>query len=444
MSKLREQPKGVYLLFCTELWERFSYYGMLGLLVLFLVAPVASGGFGWDNALALRVFGIFLGLIWFAPLIGGWIADRLTGARRAVILGCASLALGNFLLASCALTSNESTSVAGVPIREALLYAGLTAMVVGAGLFKSNVSVLMGDLFPRQDDPRRDFGFTVFYMGINAGALLAPLVAGTLGERVGWHWGFGVSGVGMLIGIAIFLTTRSVLGDAGLRLGKQLTATAQKATTEDWRRVMTIGLFALFATVFATGLMQYGGLLNLFTAQDIERSVRGFEIPATWFLTLNPLFIVMLGPLVAARWDRRLSRGLASSPADKFVVGLVLMAMAFGLIGWAAMDAAPEAPAAWLWIVIFYFIFTTGELCIYPVGLALVSRLAPRRWIGVLMGAWLLTNAVGSWLAGELGAIAQSVGASMVFSSLALVALGAAVVLWSLRRRLQLTDERLA
>lgn len=434
--KLAEQPKGVYLLFCTELWERFSYYGMLGLLVLFLVAPTSTGGFGWDNASALRVFGAFLGLIWFAPLIGGWVADHFTGARRAVVLGCASLALGNFLLASCVLTSDASASSSSFPLREGLLYAGLACMVIGAGLFKSNVSVLMGDLFPRRDDPRRDFGFTVFYMGINAGALLAPLIAGTLGERVGWHWGFGISGVGMLIGIAIFITTRRVLGEAGLRPSRKQHTSVQKATAEEGRRVLVIGLFAIFATVFATGLMQYGGLLNLFTAQNIERSVQGFEIPATWFLTLNPLFIVMLGPLVAARWDYRLRAGLSSSSTDKFAMGLILMALAFGLIGIAALDASPGMPASWWWIVLFYLVFTTGELCIYPVGLALVSRLAPHRWMGVLMGAWLLTNALGSWLAGELGAIAQRVGASTVFASLALVALIAAVVLWSLRRRL--------
>lgn len=435
-KKFAEQPRGVYLLFCTELWERFSYYGMLGLLVLFLVAPASTGGFGWDNALALRVFGTFLGLIWFAPLIGGWIADRFTGARCAVVSGCVSLALGNFLLAGCALTSDASATLFGSPLREALLYAGLASMVIGAGLFKSNVSVLMGELFTRRDDPRRDFGFTLFYMGINAGALLAPLIAGTLGERVGWHWGFGVSGVGMLIGIVIFLATNSVLGEEGPRPNRKQQAMIQKATLAERQRVLAIGVFAIFATVFATGLMQYGGLLNLFTAQNIERSMHGFEIPATWFLMLNPLFIVLLGPLVAARWDYRSQTGLSSSSTEKFATGLILMAFAFGLIGIAALDAAPGMPASWWWIVLFYLVFTTGELCIYPVGLALVSRLAPHRWMGVLMGAWLLTNALGSWLAGELGAIAQRVGASSVFASLALVALIAAVVLWSLRRRL--------
>lgn len=435
-AKLAEQPAGVYLLFSTELWERFSYYGMLGLMVLFMVAPVSAGGFGWDNAHALRVFGLFLSSTWLAPLFGGWVADRLTGARRAVILGCASLALGNFLLAYCALIPAANDNAQGLSFRDVLLYAGLAWMVIGAGLFKSNVSVLMGGLFPQQDDPRRDFGFTVFFMGINVGALLAPLIAGTLGERVGWHWGFAVSGLGMLIGIAIFLKAQKALGNAGLSPGGKQAAVVRAATHEDIGRVVTIGIFGIFATVFAVGLMQYGGLLNLFTAQNIDRTVDGFEIPVTWFLTLNPLFIVLLGPLVASYWDGRLRARRAASSTHKFMAGLLLMSAAFGLIGIAAAGASANSPPSWLWIVVFYFLLTIGELCISPVGLALVSRLAPLRWVGLLMGAWLLTNALGSWIAGELGVWAQRASTAFVFGALALVAATAAAALWTLRHRL--------
>ena len=483
-ARLSEQPAGIFLLFSTEFWERFSYYGMLGLLVLFMVGPTARGGLGWDNAVALRVFGIFLAMIWFAPMIGGWAADRFIGHRRAVAFGCGSLALGNFLLASCAGIPGIFQSLTGIDLNGVLhmdgvrlaehwdsvmilgafplkspqysgldassgfvtlsrcfsvvFYSGLVFLVLGAGLFKSNVSVLMGSLFPRPDDRRRDFGFTIFYMGINLGAFVAPLVAGTLGERLGWWCGFGISGVGMLVGLAVFqhFAPRVLVHPAPDLYKSAVTGDVAESLFER-RRIATIGIFALFQTIFAVGLMQYGGLLNIFTAQHVDRTIGHFQIPATWFLTLNPLVIFIFGPLIASFWDSRAKAGGAAGSSEKFATGLGFMSIAFALIAYGAERVTMAGPANMSMIVVFYLILTLGELCIYPVGLALVSKLAPLRLVGILMGAWLLSNAVGSLTAGELGVLAQTAGNAMIFGVLAAVAAGAALTVWKASRRLR-------
>lgn len=423
------QPRGVFLLASTEFWERFSYYGMLGLLVLFLVDSRATGGMGWDNASALRLSGIFIALSWFAPVVGGFLADHVISARRAVILGCVSLSLGNFTLASLPFLPGNGAVHVG-------LFAGLALMIIGSGLFKSNASVLLGGLFD-QGDSRREFGFTIFYMGINLGALVAPFIAGTAGERMGWHYGFFLSGLGMAIGAAVFLHLhRRLLGSSGLVLGSQMQRAGQDSASgvDDIHRIQVIVIFGVFATIFAAGLMQYGSVMNLFASQNVDRMILGFEVPATWFLVLNPLFIVLFGPFVARIWDARLSAGSSASPAHKFAVGLILMSAAFFVIAFAASESG-EAKTHWIWMIIFYLLLTTGELCVVPVGLALVSRVAPARWLGLAMGAWLLTNAIGSWAAGEFGVLGQQLGNPVAFTAVGCLGAVAAAVLFLIKGR---------
>ena len=434
-------PTGLSTLFFTELWERFSYYGMRALLVLFMVDTVSSGGMGLDDKTASAIYGLYTAFVYLAALPGGWIADRLLGAQRAVWVGGLVIAAGHFTLA--------------IP-STAAFFIGLVLVVIGTGLLKPNVSAIVGQLYP-EGGARRDAGFTIFYMGINMGAFLGPLICGYLGEEVNWHAGFGASGVGMLFGVFQYRFSANRLGEAGLHssapkvdsagmdkawypviggclivvlvLVLGLTGTLKfnalalaqnttfvivglafaffvyifafgKLTPTERNHTLVIVVLFITSAVFWSGFEQAGSSLNLFADRYTDRMVFGFEIPASWFQSLNPFYIVVLAPVFAAVWVKLARRQLDPSMPGKFAIGLFILGLGLLVMVAAAKIVVAGNQAAPYWLILTYLLHTMGELCLSPVGLSSVTKLAPKRFVGQMMGIWFLATSLGNLLAG--------------------------------------------
>lgn len=368
------------MLFFTEMWERFSYYGMRALLVLYLVTAL-----GQERAAALQVYAIYTGLVYITPILGGWLADRYLGARRAVLLGAGLMALGHFAM-----------------VFPALLHPALGLLVIGSGFFKPNISTLVGSLYGPQD-PRRDSAFTIFYMGINLGAFLAPLVTGTLAAAYGWHYGFAAAGVGMLLGLAIFWRGQRWLGDAGLpppRSGR-IAETPLALTAAEWRRVLGLAIVSVFIIFFWMGFEQAGGTMNLFAEQHTEREILGWTFPAAWFQSVNPLFILLLAPLLSWIWTRWDASRFALPVTAKMAFGMLLLGLGFVVLALAETQAGQGLLGPG-WLLGAYFLHTLGELFLSPIGLSMVSRVAPGRVLALMMGLWFAAMGVASYLAGTL------------------------------------------
>jgi POT family proton-dependent oligopeptide transporter len=420
-------PKGLFLLFATEMWERFSYYGMRALLVLSLIAGVetANPGFGWTQAEALRLYGLFTGFVYFTPLIGGWLADNYLGQRKSVIIGGVLMAIGQFTLA------------AAIPGNLQLFYVGLVILVLGNGFFKPNISTMVGDLY-EEGDARRDGAFTIFYMGINAGAFLAPLVCSTLGEDPAWGWraGYFAAGVGMVLSVIIQLAfARRFLGEIGTvpAATRSLANSGGKhapLTSDEVDRLRVIFMLFVFVVLFWAAFEQAGGLMNIYAQEKTDRMIGAFEVPAGWFQSLNPLFIVVLAPLFSSMWGWLGKSGRNPATPRKMVLGLVLTGIGFLAMVGAVYEHAATGKASMWWLVIAYFFHTTGELCISPVGLSMVTKLAPLRLASLMMGVWFLINFVANWLAGIIGSFAESLGELAIFGGLAATLFIFAVVLW--------------
>ncbi len=442
-------PRGLSTLFFTELWERFSYYGIRPLLVLFMAAALTDGGMGMSRDQAAPIVGIYGASVYLASLPGGWIADRLLGLRRAIWYGGILIALGHL--------SIGLSAVAGKPA----FFLGLFLIVLGTGLLKPNISAIVGDLYP-EGGARRDAGFSIFYMGINIGALFAPLITGYLGEdqeRFGWHYGFGAAGVGMVIGLIWYkLTENKTLGDIGLQptstprerqqavrsllvgfgvlalivLGvymlrlSPLTIAENMSyvmatlaalyfgylffgaglNTDEMKRVAVIIVLFVFATIFWSAFEQAPTSLNLFAADYTDRQFGDWTMPVLWLQSANSFFVITLAPLFAALWvslARR--RGDLSSPA-KFAMGLFFAAIGFAIMIFAARAVLAGGEgfrvSAW-WLVASYFFQTVGELCLSPVGLSSMTKLSPRRFTGQMMGVWFMAAAMGNLIAGIVG-----------------------------------------
>jgi POT family proton-dependent oligopeptide transporter len=422
-------PKGLFLLFATEMWERFSYYGMRALLVLSMVAGVESTnpGFGWSQAEALKLYGLFTGFVYFTPLIGGWLADNYLGQRKSVIIGGLVMAAGQFTLASA------------IPGNLSLFYVGLVLLVIGNGFFKPNISTMVGDLYA-EGDARRDGAFTIFYMGINAGAFLAPLVCSTLGENpeLGWRYGYMSAGIGMILSVIIQLTlARRYLDHIGVvpaahRALAKSGGKKEPLTNEEVDRLRVIFMLFVFIVLFWAAFEQAGGLMNLYAAEKTDRMVGAFEVPAGWFQSLNPLFIVLLAPLFSVAWARLGAQGRNPPTPNKMVYGLILTGIGFLAMVAAVYDQAANGKASMLWLVIAYFFHTTGELCISPVGLSMVTKLAPLRLASLMMGVWFLINFVANWLSGIIGSFAEQLGELAIFGGIAATLFAFSVVLWLL------------
>ncbi len=399
-------PRGLTPLFFTELWERFSYYGMRAILVLYMVAPVEQGGLGFDTKRAASLYGTYTMSVYLTALPGGLIADRWLGARLAVLLGGIIIACGHFTMIFSSM---------------AFFYTGLVLIALGTGLLKPNISTMVGSLY-RENDPRRDSGFSIFYMGINLGAVLAPLVCGYLAQgegfkqligsmgfdpRTSWHWGFGAAGIGMTLGLVVYLWNRQKLAHAGestrqrrKRDETEAAAPNRPLTSEEWKRVGAIFIFFFFTILFWAAYEQKGASLNLFALKLVRTEVFGWGFPSSWLQSLTPLYVIALAPIFSVLWVR-MGKRQPSSPA-KFTIGLLFIGLAYLLmIPASALTAFGRVSP--LWLVGLYFLEVIGEMCLSPVGLSTVTKLAPVKLLGIMMGVWFLAAALGNKLAGYLG-----------------------------------------
>jgi POT family proton-dependent oligopeptide transporter len=446
-------PRGLTTLFFTEFWERFSYYGMRAILILFMTAETTKGGMALDTATAAAIYGFYTSAVYFMGIPGGWIADRLLGQRNAVLYGGILIALGHYSMAI------NST---------ATFYAGLVLIVLGTGLLKPNISSIVGQLYSA-DDRRRDAGFSIFYMGINMGAFFSPLVCGYLGQNVGWHWGFGAAGVGMTAGIIQYVIGSARLGNAGkLRevpkdAGKlwgyvivaviAITATfyflwdyrdyvllfgtigvfwwllGQARDSMETKRIWSIIAFFVFALLFWAGFEQAGSSLNLFADRYTENTVLGMNFPSSFFQSVNPLAIITLAPLFALLWVRLGSKE-PSSPA-KFMLGLVFLSLGFLVVAGAAVVSAQGngSRVSPMWLLVVYVLHTIGELCLSPVGLSTVTKLAPERLVGSMMGVWFLAASLGNFVGGRIAGLFETLPLPQLFGAVFVTTGVSAVVL---------------
>lgn len=420
-------PKGLYLLFVTEMWERFCFYGMRALLVLYAVAAIdaANPGLGWADVQASTLYGWYLGIVYGTAVFGGWIADNWLGQRKSVVIGGLVMAAAQFLLAApvdiMGTSGAFSVSALGIAFPETptSFYLGLVLMCVGNGFFKPNISTMVGDLYP-QGDARRDGAFVIFYMGINTGAFLAPLVCSTLGEdpAYGWRVGFFAAGIGMLLAVIIQLAfAQRYIGDVGrvpsARRSLQESGGAKQPLTQVEReRLRVIFVIFVFVAVFWASFEQAGGLMNLFTDKYVRREVGSFLVPTGWFQSLNPLFILLLGIPFSYLWSRLGAKGRNPPTPVKMYLGLAQVALGFVCLVLAVfeMQRSGDMKSGMIWMIGAYFFHTTGELCISPVGLSMVTKLAPLRLASLMMGVWFLVNFVGNTLAGYIGAFTEHMG----------------------------------
>ncbi len=420
-------PRGLFLLFGTELWERFSYYAMRAILVLYLTDTTLNGGLGWSTKDALDLYGIYTGLVYITPLIGGWLADNYLGQRRSILIGGALMAIGQFTLAIPA-------DMLGLSVIHSF-YLGLALLIAGNGLFKPNISTMVGDLY-KEGDNRRDGAFTIFYMGINIGALLAGVVSGSVTNEFGWKAGFVAAGIGMLMSLVMQMTlAQSWLGEIGKEpaakrdLELKNSAKKEPLTKEEFDRIKVILVMSVFTIVFWAGFEQAGGLMNIYTQQYTDRMIGGFEVPAAWFQSLNPFFIITLAPLLAVLWVK-LGKREPNSPV-KFALAMFFLALGFLCMVGAVMEQGGDTTVktSMLWLVGAFFFHTLGELCLSPIGLSLVTKLAPLRLASLMMGAWFGCNAIANYVAGYVGSHVGELGALSIFSGIAVTATISGVIL---------------
>ncbi len=405
------QPRGLTILFLTEMWEIFSYYGMRTLLVYYMTKQLLIG-----QEKASLIYGIYLATLYFTPIFGGLIADRWLGKRRAVIIGGGVMAAGHFMMTF-----------------EPLFYLALATIALGNGLFLPSLPSQIDGLY-RADDPRRGWAYNVYYVGINVGGFLAPLVCGVLGEVYGWHWGFGAAGVGMLLGLVIYILGGKYLPDPVRGAKKTLAPTTLKAPAAQYRSTFIL-LFAvgLAVTVFRGAYEQYGNTLALWTDVGIDRAFGRWSIPMTWFPSLDPLLVIMMTPLLLAHWSRRAQAGYAGSAMRKMALGALIVAAAFLLLATVAF-AAGTGRASWIWLALFYAIFTLGELYILPTGLGLFARLAPIGYGATTVAAWFLVISSGALSAGVVGTLWGRISHAGFFVTLAVICAVAAAMLFALDR----------
>jgi POT family proton-dependent oligopeptide transporter len=416
-------PRGLATLFFTEMWERFSYYGMRALLILYMVGSVQQPGLGFGEKRAATIYGVYTMLVYLMGIPGGFVADRWLGHYRAVLIGGIIIACGHF-----------SMAVPGMPF----FYTGLGLIVLGTGLLKPNVSTIVGTLYSKEDT-RRDSGFSIFYMGINLGAFIAPLITGYLGQKINWHIGFGAAGVGMTLGLIQYvagkkyLVARSTAQTSQTRMVEAVVAPKARLSGDDWMRIGAIAILSLFALMFWAGFEQAGSSLNLFADRATRLTILGYNYPSSWFQSVEPLFVIIFAPVFAWMWIR-LGPREPSSPV-KFTLGLVFLCLSFALIVPAAhLSERGGFRVSPMWLIGLYFMQAVGELCLSPVGLSLVTKLSPARVVGLMMGVWFLASALGNYVAGWAAGFLQNRSFSQVFESAFISIAIAAVILLLLLR----------
>ncbi|KAB2442777.1 peptide MFS transporter [Bacillus luti] len=421
----KKHPPGLYLLFFTEAWERFSYYGMRGLLVLYLTTSLVSGGLGFDKAVAVQIYGIFTMLVYFTPIIGGWLTDHFITKRHAITIGGIIMALGNFVLFSM----NTKTG----------LFLGLGLLVIGNGFFKPNISTLLGQLYS-DNDSRRDSAFTIFYMGINLGAFIAPFICGYFAD---YKYGFLTACIGMIIGQIAFNTLAPrYLGSIGTTVvGKKSKEKNAKViekkplTAQEKKRTAAILILTCFVVFFWAGFEQAGSSLTLYTDKFVDRTIGGFTIPTPWFQSINPLFIILLALPVSALWIKlsKTKNGDLKIPT-KMALGMILLGVGYLVLTLAVLKTGSDegniAMKANLFFIIFTYMFhTIGELFLSPIGLSMVSAIAPLKLASLLMGVWLAGTGFANLLAGQLAAFTQSLGYLEVFASIGVIVIVLGLIL---------------
>jgi len=486
-----DHPTGLFVLFFTEMWERFSYYGMRAILVLFLTSSIMNEGWGWEREDALVLYGWYTGLVYFTPLIGGILADKFLGYRNATVMGAFIMALGH-------------GSMALEYYADAFFFLGIGLLIIGNGLFKPNISSIVGQLY-KDDDIRKDGAYTIFYMGINAGAFLGILLCGYLGEKVGWHWGFGLAGIFMFFGMLQFYYAQEIFGSIGLKPEKKAKNSNEEVktpiTSVEWDRISVILVFSAATIFFWWAFEQAGGSMTIFANDYTERNLTGesatifktvntiitivpmavityvlyklfqnifqkyfisnfflgtsfviiwgiviwmidnefsqeaTEIPASWFSVLNSLFIILFAPVFSKIWASKYN---PSGPI-KFSIGLILLGLGFGFLAYGSMSipyGAQTASVSIFWLVFAYLFHTLGELCVSPVGLSYVSKLAPVRLVGLMFGFWLLSSFFANLIGGVTGSyiniISEKAGLSGFFLIFTLIPVGAGIIMFLL------------
>ena len=399
-------PRGLTILFLTNMWEQFSYYGMRALLVYFMTRELL-----FAQAQASFIYGAYTAAAYFTPIVGGVLADRWLGKRRAIIIGASIMAAGHFMMSF-----------------DALFYIALATIALGNGLFLPSLPSQVGDLYARTD-ARRGWAFNVYYVGVNIGGFLAPLICGTVGELYGWHYGFGLAGIGMLLGLVIYVAGQRYLppetaparqtmqGDAPGRLGRET--------------VLLLAGIGLAVTVFRCAYEQVGNTVALWADSGVDRTLGDWTIPMTWFQSLNPLFVMLLTPPLLAYWHRRAQAGADQAPLRRMACGALIVAGAYLLLAAAGWNASATT-TGWIWLVLFFLVLTVGELFILPTGLGLFARLAPRHLGSTTVAAWFLVTFAGSLSAGLVGGLWSRFEPGVFFALLALFAAFASALLWRL------------
>lgn len=414
-TKAREQelwghPMGLYVLFFVELWERFSYYGMRAILTLFLAAAAvgANPGLGWSNAETLAFYGTYTMLVYVASIPGGILADKFIGQKKAVMVGGLLLCLGHLALAFPGMSA---------------FYGGLGLIIAGVGCLKPNISTMVGGLY-KTGDERRDKGFYIFYIGINLGAFFGALVVGAVAAVWGWHYGFGLAGIGMLIGQLVYMWGLKYLEGVGEFTGAadspDLEATKRPLTRVEKDRMIVLFLSFLLIIVFWGAFEQAGGLMSLYTEQKTNRMLLGYEVPAAMFQSINAFFIITLGTVVGSFWYKWKMKGRESSSLFKMAIGIIIMGLGFLFMTAATMQYEAIGESAMIWLVLAYLFHTIGELCASPVALSFITKLAPVKYASFMMGAYFAATGIGNKLAGSLGALSESAGELEVFTSIAI------------------------
>ncbi len=471
-------PRGLATLFFTEMWERFSYYGMRALLVLFMTAATieANPGLGFSTGTATAIYGLYTFFVYVLSLPGGWVADNLWGQRKAVFVGGVIIALGHFTMAA---------PLVGLP-EQPSFFLGLIFIVFGTGLLKPNVSTIVGDIYP-EGGARRDAGFSIFYMGINLGAFIGPLICGFLGEKVNWHMGFSAAGFGMLLGLIQYKLGDKYLGSAGYldtedgadvvaRKSRQfftgfgvlvglsvvfgvlvaqgiIPLTIQQIagslgvvvvllailyfayliffthhTKLEKKRLVVIFWLFILAAIFWSGFEQAGSSLNLFAKELTDRVIFGWEAPASFLQSINPIFIILLAPVFGSLWVWLARRNANPSIPMKFALGLLGLAAGFFVISWGAAKALTDGPVSPAWLIVTYFLHTCGELCLSPIGLSSITKLAPHGRVGQMMGVWFIAAALGNLFAGLMAGQLESLPPDALFWNVALFVGAAGIV----------------
>lgn len=427
-KELFGHPVGLYVLFFTEMWERFSYYGMRAILVLYLVANTtdANGGLGWSNGDALALYGWYTMMVYVMSIPGGIIADKLLGQKKSVLVGGILLLFGHSILAVEAMWA---------------FYTGLVLIVCGVGMLKPNISTMVGGLY-KQGDIRRDKGFTIFYIGINLGAFLSSLIVGYVGEVYGWHYGFGLAGIGMFLGIVQYTLGQKYLKNVGDFLGASKNieekASMKKPLTKiEKDRVGVLLISFLLVIVFWGAFEQAGGLMNIYTMEKTDRLLLGWLIPASWFQSLNAMFIIFLGTSVALYWAKRKLKGKVSTSLFKMIIGLIIMGTGFFFMTGATAQFESTGSSAMYWLVLAYLFHTIGELCLSPVALSYVTKLAPVKYASLMMGIYFAMTGFGSKLAGLLGEWSESLGEYTIFTGIAIFCVVLGLLVLAIRKKLE-------